>query len=400
LTCCLSTGESRTVENYCADIQSAANYGDSHGIKCDSMLNKLAHYHVSTRGLPPCLGHDLFEGVVAVDLFLCIRHLICLLKWFSLYYLNRCIRQFAYIGEDAANKPSPVNLKSDRLGGHAAQNWCLLRMLMLLVGDKVNDANEEVWQLYLLLKYIVELVCCKCITESQIAYMHVLVEDYLDRRSFVFPHVGLRPKHHYLLHYASLTAKFGPLMHLWTMRFESKHAYFKRCIRYSRNFVNVCSTLAERHQLLQAYYSEGNLFVDDVQVESAVMLCVNLYSSGVITALNEFNLVQPDTVVCLKARVKGCVYEKGCYLSVPHVAGQTSAFGKLIIILLSSGNIYFLVEVATAVYLPDKHAYYVCSTDPLVYRCVPENHLWHIGALHGYSYSDGFLLSLKAAMPL
>lgn len=31
LTCRLSTGESRTVENYCAAIQSAANYGDSHG---------------------------------------------------------------------------------------------------------------------------------------------------------------------------------------------------------------------------------------------------------------------------------------------------------------------------------------------------------------------------------
>ena len=76
-----------------------------------------------------------------------------------------------------------------------------------------------------------------------------------------------------------------------------RYAYFKRRIRYSRNFVNVCSTLAERHQLLQAYYSEGNLFADDVQVESAVTLCVNLYSSGVITALNKFNLVQPDISV-------------------------------------------------------------------------------------------------------
>jgi len=111
---------------------------------------------------------------------------------------------------DAANKPSPINLKGDCLGGHAVQNWCLLRMLTLLVGDKVNDANEEVWRLYLLLKCIVKLICSKCITESQIAYMHVLVEDHLHLRSIIFPHVNLRPKHHYLLHYASLTAKFGP----------------------------------------------------------------------------------------------------------------------------------------------------------------------------------------------
>jgi len=55
-------------------------------------------------------------------------------------------------------------------------------------------------------------------------------------------------------------------------------------------------------------YIQGNLFADDVQVESAVMLCVNLYSSGVIAALNEFNLAQPGTSVCFKARVKGCIY--------------------------------------------------------------------------------------------
>ena len=125
LTSCLSTGESRTVENYGVDVQNAANCGGSHGVKCDSVLNKLAHYHVSAPGLPPCLGHDLFEGVVDLDLFLYIRHMIHLLKWFSLDYLNRRIRQFPYIGEDAANKPSPVNLKGDRLGGHAVQNWCL-----------------------------------------------------------------------------------------------------------------------------------------------------------------------------------------------------------------------------------------------------------------------------------
>jgi len=44
---------------------------------------------------------------------------------------------------------------------------------------------------------------------------------------------------------------------------------------------------------VQAYYSEGNLFADDVWVESAIMLCVNLYNSGVVAALNEFNMAQP-----------------------------------------------------------------------------------------------------------
>jgi hypothetical protein len=160
--------------------------------------------------------------------------------------LNRRINQFKYLGDDAASKPCAVNSKGDRLGGHAVQNWCLLRMLVLLIGDRITDPENEVWQLFLL----VELVCSKSITHSQVAYLHVLVEDYLDRRLNAFPNARLRPEHHYLMHYADLTLKFWPLMHLWTLRFESKHSYFKRRIRYSQNFKNVCSLLAEWQQFL------------------------------------------------------------------------------------------------------------------------------------------------------
>lgn len=143
------------------------------------------------------------------------------------------------------------------------------------------------------------------------------------------------------------------------------------------------------------------MFADDVWVESAIMLCVNRYSSGVIDALIEFNTVQPGICVCCKACIKGCVYEKDCYtghLGGPHDACQISAIGKLLI-FLSSANIYYLVEAATPEYLPDKNVYYVCSVDPRAH-VFQQSNLWHIGALHGYSYTDGFLLSLKATMPL
>jgi len=117
--------------------------------------------------------------------------------------------------------------------------------------------------------------------EKKLLNYYVLIEDYLDRRRSTFPDVALRPKHHYLIHYASLTRKFGPLMHLWTMRFESKHSYFKRCIRYSQNFKNVCATLAERHQLLQAYFSDGDLFPSEVQIDSGLPFCAQLYNTAV-----------------------------------------------------------------------------------------------------------------------
>ena len=38
------------------------------GIKSESIFNQLHFFHFCNPGLPPCLGHDLFEGVVAYDL--------------------------------------------------------------------------------------------------------------------------------------------------------------------------------------------------------------------------------------------------------------------------------------------------------------------------------------------
>lgn len=105
----------------------------------------------------------------------------------------------------------------------------------LIIGDQVKDAADDAWQLTLKLKDIV--VCAQKISVPQIAYLEVLIEEYLDSRKYIFPETKLRPKHHYLCQYPALTMKFGPLIRLWTMRFESKHSY--RCARNLRNFKNL-----------------------------------------------------------------------------------------------------------------------------------------------------------------
>ncbi len=82
----------------------------------------------------------------------------------------------------------------------------------------------------------------------------------------MFPDCPLKPKHHYMLHYTDLILKFGPLIRLWTLRFESKHCYFKDCARKLHNFIHLSKTLAERHQLLQSYLGQGQLFPAPIQV--------------------------------------------------------------------------------------------------------------------------------------
>ena len=179
--------------------------------------------------------------------------------------LNRIINQFKYLGSDADNKPCDVNLNAEKLGGHAVQNWCFLKLLPPLIGDRIEDPlNNQVWQLCLQLRNIFDLICAPRISVGQVADLRILTEEYRHDRKELFPNDPLKPKHHYVAHYPELILQFGPLIQLWTLHFESKHTYFKQCARKLRNFKNLCHTLVVRHQLLQANSSAGFLFPNPV----------------------------------------------------------------------------------------------------------------------------------------
>ena len=199
----------------------------------------------------------MFEGIVAYDLAIYLCYFIKVKHFFTYTQLNRRIKQFAYKDSDSSSAPCQVSEKAKTIGGQAAENWCLLRLLPVIIGDNVNP-HDPAWQLVITLKSLVELVCAPTITTAQVAYLNVVVVEYLETRKAVFASDRLKPNN--LLHYAALILKLGPLIRLWTMRFESKHSYFKRCIRRTQNFKNVCQSLANQHQLLQTTLSASSFF--------------------------------------------------------------------------------------------------------------------------------------------
>ncbi len=71
--------------------------------------------------------------------------------------------------------------KANTTGSQAAENWCLLRLLPVIIGDKV-DSHDPVWELVITLKELVELVCAPKITIGQVAYLNVVVMEYLETR--------------------------------------------------------------------------------------------------------------------------------------------------------------------------------------------------------------------------
>lgn len=58
--------------------------------------------------------------------------------------------------------------------------------------------------LFKLLQELIMYVCAPKLYEREINYFEDVIEEYLEKRAKLFPHINLRPKHHYLRHYAWL----------------------------------------------------------------------------------------------------------------------------------------------------------------------------------------------------
>jgi hypothetical protein len=173
--------------------------------------------------------------------------------------------------------------------------------------------------------------------------MKVLIEEYVVQRHALFKEIPLRPKHHYLLHYAGLTLQFGPLVKLWTLRFESKHQYFKRCVRNSHNFINVAKMLATRHQQLQAYLSAGSRFHGDNMLLNTVVAVESEIAEEIrnIISQKEIHIRHVFTELVYK----GTAYKTGHVLPLS-VQNDTHCvvFGEIVFLAMSDDGLQCIVR--------------------------------------------------------
>jgi hypothetical protein len=392
---------SRSVVNYMNALQRLAaepTLNHYEGVKHNSPFNSLKYYHVCN-GLPPCLGHDLFEGIVQYDLAMALKDFIQA-GWFSLQELNIMLKNFKLEGEEATNKPSDIG-KGDKIGGHAVQNWYLLRFLPLIICHKVMDWDDSVWNMVILLREIVEYVCSPSITVEQIAYLDDLIKEYISCRCTLFE-VRLRPKHHYLSHYPELILKFGPLIRLWTLRMESKHSYFKETARRSKNFINITHTLSKKHQLLQAYYSEGTIFPDDVECpQNTIKFVAQLYNDNVTHSTASQPEIDEESLVCHSITFRGTKYMKGQYVAVSRVDGCLQ-FGKITMIVVSTSGPYkpfLVVEVHLSSYIKRMGVYQLEESGMRDMHCIAIHDLIDYFPLNGKRIDGNDYLVLKHSIP-
>ncbi|XP_043483992.1 uncharacterized protein LOC122512301 isoform X1 [Leptopilina heterotoma] len=338
----------RTPDNYdkCASEAIKTN-SMVKGIKKNSCLNKLNNFHVCRPGLPPCLAHDLFEGIIPRDLMYIIKYFLKK-KWFRIHFLNCRLRNIRLSTDNSSTKSVLPVIKKNypKLCGTASEIKRLILILPLAIFDKIKNEADQVWQMVLSLREVCTLICAPALSSGQITLINSKIEDYLSLRLACFPRIKLQPKHHIVSHYPDLTLEFGPLKHVQTLRLESVHQVFKNSARHCRNFRNVTKTLATKRQKMQGLNNDFSNAV--ISYNCSPYVAENHYVNINVLIQNTFS---KDSIEGLKFSSE-VDYRGIKYLRNMSVCVGKSTFGnfvicriEIIVINSDNSNIYFIGRI-------------------------------------------------------
>jgi len=199
--------------------------------------------------------HDLLERVCEYDIGLMLNQIIFSLKYFTLNTLNDRIESFNYGSIDIRSRPPLISVDSLKPTGtlkmSASKISYFMGYLSPIVGGLVPE-DSKCWQVYTILRQIVDIVFSKTIKFKDINFLKVLISEHHELFMQVF-NTHLKLKHHHIIHYPMIIQKSGPLSRIWSMRFEAKHKQFKDAANSTSSRKNVLYTLALKHQLHLSY---------------------------------------------------------------------------------------------------------------------------------------------------
>ena len=309
-----SAFECRTVFSYNNQsniVEEFPQYSTVYGIKSRSPLNELQNFHIIGRQ-PFDIYHDIYEGL-AVDVLSLSIEAFVKARYFSIDILNDRIKNFSYAMFEKTDKPQIITKTGSwdafRVRQQAVEMSNLLRIFPLLVGDLVPDTDFK-WGLLISFFQLVQALASPIFSTGSACYLAGLVEDFLKDFHHEF-NISVKPKNHYLVHYPAQIVECGPPVDHDTVRFEGKHHYFTEIYNRSKNRVNICKSMATRHQfLMHLHYSKGNILAHDCPIPVFSDTIKVSSFSPVIQSLIA-NVTTMDTItVCRGAKYQGFHYRK------------------------------------------------------------------------------------------
>uniref|UniRef100_A0AC34QUW4 C2H2-type domain-containing protein n=1 Tax=Panagrolaimus sp. JU765 TaxID=591449 RepID=A0AC34QUW4_9BILA len=247
----------RTKEQYDRVIIDQEQW-QQYGIKSKCSINKLQHYHCM-EPISVDITHDLFEGHLQYFIPWVFQGLRRQIPSIHNEMIEIAIAEFPYAALDARNKPlDKIKFSRDREGNlqlkptaHAMQILTLLLPLILKAQNIVPNCQE--WKDYLRFRKLLDIFLAPAITEKDIETAEMLISEHLHAYINNEAMPGwMTIKPHNMLHYPAYMMESGPLIHGATVRYEGRHADFKKISHNNCNHINIAKSLMHRNQLALA----------------------------------------------------------------------------------------------------------------------------------------------------
>ena len=351
-----------------------------YGVRQSCPLSALCGFN-PVLSIPPDIMHDCLEGVVPALIKLVFVYLNKHVPAATIKNVNKKLQNFLFGKTDRKNKPRCLphtGIKPDgNISLSASEAWCLFRVLPFVVGCYFKQGNAT-WKLYCLLSNIMEIVFAPRIKRSWLPELNRSIENFYECMIKFAPQY-IKPKFHFLIHYPQLIEHYGPLRQLWCMRFEAFHQKVKAISRSSRNFKNICCTVADRVQKLKGWeqnsgccvlesmsYTNENvnrINISSLPSEVQAFLC----SDGIYTFSDADELPLASVVPLAKATFKGVSYALDYVLTTSVDFDGVPLFGKIKNLFHLFGMLV-VVMVEVKVVLHEQHwcCYKVKPTDKLI----------------------------------
>ncbi len=384
----------RTIESNKIDLELKSRERSSthiNGIKSNSVLNQLKYFNVVT-GLPPDAMHDLLEGVVR-QTFNELMNYLSANKIYNSDKLNEDLKNLKYDRVDKINKvPSDLFSNKSSFKISATHQWMLMRIFPIFAGERLfsNQISRKHYLNYLQVSEITRAIYDDNFTQDKINSLRNNIKCYLSEFLNLYPHKKLTPKQHFLLHYPTAVENWGPPRFYTTMRFESKHSYFKKVINANHNNINLCYSLANRHQNLQVHHLlSENYFLDlelgsQHQVDKHTLDFIQINNAIKSKKIELFKWIKKRGI---KYQIKDLIVTSKSTMPI---------FSVIKSIIIKSGTIFFLISEYETIRYNSNLACYMIKERESMFKFFDINNLINIWPLGCYSInSQHFLVSPK-----
>ena len=368
------------------------------GIRDSCSLNDIPGYHIIDNHAFDIM-HDLLEGICPLEFKLVVCELVAK-QLFTLEMLNSRIVSFDYGSEEAKNRPVVVtdyaiHNPDSSPGQNAAQMWLLIRFLPLIIGDLVPEEDPH-WELIISLLELMAYIFAPAITNEETVLLANLISDHHSLYLRLFPDRHLKPKHHFLTHYASSIRQVGPLSHLWVMRFEAKHNFSRRLSHIVCNFQNIAKTLAYRNQINLTYnllanktFCESNAVGPGTSVLLSSVTHAGLVSEAAHVAMYD------DVFIPNWCIVQGVKYAKHQMVVVGKYQDDNDPiFGKISEIVLDDSRAWLVLQIwHTFSFNRHFQGYEVLPTEEVTVKNIRDILDYH--PLHAVKLERGYFISTR-----